>query len=298
VCNSMEPTLITIRNDISKLFAAESKYSLAITDHSLLSTRFDQFRDTVYLGFEKIASNTKRTMQSVDNIHLEMNTFRNVRGRFVPDTSTGGGMSDVGELKAEVERVIRINDDLAVKLKSLAAQADKEAIKCCNLGFRSFQDAAAWIDIHFPDYSFGLIMSAFTVLEHVYSIFAGTQSLERLNHLYKIKINCLNKGLAISLFDSRWPKYFMKTQSVSPITADQSFFDRIPSHDVWDESQTGFCDRLKEELGSFRSGYDVMLTGALASGTQAHTVAFHSVVTSVSFLEGLMQNFLRLKHGR
>jgi hypothetical protein len=199
VCNSMEPTLITIRNDISKLFAAESKYLLAITDHSLLSTRFDQLRDTV-------ASNTKRTMQSVDNIHLEMNTIQNVRGRFVPDTSTGGAMSDVGELKAEVERVIRINDELAVKLKSLAAQADKEAIKFCNLGFRTFQDAAAWIDIHFPDYSFGLIMSAFTVLEHVYSIFAGTQSLERLNHLYKIKIDCLNKVLAISSFDSRWPK--------------------------------------------------------------------------------------------
>jgi hypothetical protein len=80
----------------------------------------------------------------------------------------------------------------------------------------------------------------------------------------------------------------MKTQSVSPITTDQSFFDRIPSHDVWDESQTDFRDRLKEELESFRSGYDVMLTGDLASGTQAHTVAFHSVVTSVSFLEGLI----------
>jgi hypothetical protein len=100
------------------------------------------------------------------------------------------------------------------------------------------QESSAWIDIYFPDYSYGLIMSAFTVLEHVHSNFSGLPSLERLNNIYKLKIDNLNKGLAIQSFDSRWPKYFMKSQSVSPITVDQSFFDKIPSYDVWDESQS------------------------------------------------------------
>jgi hypothetical protein len=288
VCNSMEPTLVTMRKDIDKLLLAESQNLLAMSDSTSLSSRFDHLRDTVYLGFERIASNTRRSTQDVDNIYMELNNLRNVRSRFVPETSTVGSMVNVDELKAELDRVTRVNDELAVKLRNLAAQSDKEAIKFCNLGFRTFQEASAWIDIHFPDYSFGLIMSVFTVLEHVYAIFAGTPSLERLNHLYKLKIDCLNKGAAITSFDSRWPKYFMKTQSVSPITTDQSFFDRIPTYDVWDEAQTGFRDRLKEEIESFRSGYEVMVKGSLNPGTQAYTVAFHSVSTSISFLEGLI----------
>jgi hypothetical protein len=124
-------------------------------------------------------------------------------------------------------------------------------------------------------------MSPFTVLEHIYVSYSGLQ-------LYKLKIDNLNKGLAIQSFDSRWPKYFMKSQSVSPITVDQSFFDRIPTHDVWDEAQTGFRDRLKEELETFQQGYERMSISELTQGTPAHTVSYHSVTASVSFLESLI----------
>jgi hypothetical protein len=80
----------------------------------------------------------------------------------------------------------------------------------------------------------------------------------------------------------------MKSQSVSPITVDQSFFDRIPTHDVWDESQTGFRDRLKEELETFQQGYERMSMNTLSPGTPGYTVLYHSVTASVSFLENFI----------
>jgi hypothetical protein len=287
----LEPTLISMQHKVTKLSIDTRSQGLSQNDNAALGIRIDQLRDTLYRGLESLASKAKRSERTMDLLSDEFEGFRNVRGRFVPSTSTGGSMFDIQEVKAEVERITRANDDLNIKMNNLVAQADKEAIKFCNLGFRTFQDSSAWVDIHFPDYSFGLIMSMFTVLEHVHSSFSGQPSLERLNQLYKLKIDNLNEGLAMASFDSRWPKYFMKTQSVSPITIDQSFFDRIPTHDVWDERHTGFRDRLKEEIESFRQGYERMAMNTLEPGTQPYTVAFLSVTTSIAFLDGLI-NFV------
>jgi hypothetical protein len=253
-----------------------------------LSQRVDKLRDTVIKACESIESNTKRSNKNFEVLNSEMDFVRNVRGRFESGSSFKLRGSDAKELREEIERVAHSQDDLKLQFRNLSAQTDKESVKFCNLGFRTFQDASAWIDIHFPDYSFGLIMSAFTVLEHIHSSFTGQLSLEHLNHLYKLKIDNLNKGYAITSFDSRWPKYFMKGQSLSTITADQSFFDRIPTYDAWDENQTGFRDRLKEELESFKIGYERMTIRELDPNSQAYTIAYHSVTASISFLESLI----------
>jgi uncharacterized protein YoxC len=287
-CTHMEPKIMGLITDITRL-QSNTKNFLVQEDAQVMNSRVDGLRDTVLQLCESVQINTKRTHQSIESLGLEIDEVRNVRARITPSTSTSMQVSSLPlDIKEEFESICKTNDELKILFKNLSAQADKEAIKFCNLGFRTYQDAGAWIDIHFPDYSFGLIMSPFTVLEHIHSIFSGLPSLDKLTQLYKLKIDNLNKGLAMTSFDSWWPKYFMKTQSVSPITIDQSFFDKIPTYEVWDENQTGFRDRLKEELVTFQQGYHRMITNDLSPGDQAYTIAYHSVTASVSFLEGLI----------
>ena len=260
-----------------------SKENVAKTNSTI-----EYLRQALISSLESLVSSKEKTDLEVQDLRNEVNTIRNVRQKTVPTTSAGGSIFDPASIQDEIDRVKKLQDDLSTKFNSLSAQADKEAIKFCNLGFRTYQESAAWVDINFPDYSFGLVMSMFTVLEHVHATFSGLPSLERLNQLYKLKIDDLNKGLAITSFDSRWPKYFMKVQSTAATTTDQSFFDKVPSYEAWEEPQTGFRDRLKEELETFGQGYNRMILNTLPSGSPAYTVAYNSVTNSISFIESLM----------
>jgi hypothetical protein len=262
---------------------------LSKNDDNFLGSRIDNIRDHVFKVCESISHNTKRSNEHFEALSREIDDIRNVRPRFDNGIAYDPNTMDTHELKSNIERISQSQDDLRTMVRGLAAQSDKEAIKFCNLGFKSFHEASSWIDINFPDSSFGLVMSVFTVFEHINSNVSGVQSLERLNHLYKLKIDNMNLGLAITSFDQRWPKFFMKTQtSMTPITSEQSFFDRIPSHDVWDESQTGVRDRLKDELETFHQGYDRTIPNELEPGTNAYTIAYHSATASISFIEGLI----------
>jgi hypothetical protein len=138
---------------------------------SALTGRMDKLRDTVMRSCESVSSNTKRSKENFEVLNHEIGEIRNVRSRTLPTTSVGGSMFDQNEVRTEIERVSKVNDELRIMFRNLSAQANKEAIKFCNLGFRTFQDAGAWIDINFPDHSYGLNMSAFTVLEHIHQSF-------------------------------------------------------------------------------------------------------------------------------
>ena len=292
--NTVNEAFCHIEPKIDKTFESVLNQSMkaahSICNHksSELSVNIEALKNALIASLESIASSKDRTEFEVKELRNDLNDIRNVKARTVPFMSNGGSMFSADSIHDELEQFKKVQDDLNVKMNSLAAKADKEAIKFCNLGFRTYQESAVWIDLHFPDHSFGLIMSMFTVLEHVHASFSGSPSLERLNQLYKLKINDLNKGLAITSFDSRWPKYFMKNQLVGAISNDQSFFDRVPSYEVWEEPQTGVRDRLKEELETFSQGYNRMITNALSAGSIAYTIAYNSVTTSISFIESLL----------
>jgi hypothetical protein len=135
---TIEPKLMDIQTEVNKLSVLSKDFSIK-EDTLALKTRVDSVRDIVLTVCESAASNNKQSIQSIEDLHVEINEIRNVRGRHVPTTSTGGCMFDQAEIKEEIQRLVLANDELTTMFRNLSAQTEKEAIKFCSLGFRTYQ---------------------------------------------------------------------------------------------------------------------------------------------------------------
>lgn len=171
---------------------------------------------------------------------------------------------------------------------------ETKAIKFFGLTFRGHLEAEGWVLEHLDNESFGLIVDVHLVLEHVYhSAFSDEGALKDLNGLYKLKIDNLTQGLAISSFDFAMPRFFSVTASTANKKPkikkpDSSHFDNIDSYDDWDLPLMGFRAKLKDHLEEFEETHVRMIGEVLDSEDPAYRIATMSVQASV----GWIQNFV------
>lgn len=190
---------------------------------------------------------------------------------------------------------------LKMLVKALGAQMDtvidgreRRAVKFFGQTFRGHHEAEAWVGEFLDNDSFGLIVDAHLVFEHVYhQAFSDEGSLKDLNVLYKIKIDNITQGLAISSFDNPMPKFL--SISTNTLTkkpkikkVDSSHFDNIDNYEDWDLPIMGFRAKLKEHLEEFEESHIRMIQELLSVEDPAYRVATMSVQTSV----GWIHNFI------
>jgi hypothetical protein len=179
-------------------------------------------------------------------------------------------------------------DDCSVRISRITAKTDEEAVKFAGLGFRSPREANAWLAMHLPEYNCGLIVDVNIVMEHVHAIIGCQPIIGNLEKFYKLKIETLSDGLAMTSFETQIPRYFCKPMAYSVVKNDGSYFDEIVSNEEWQTPGDGFRDKLKEELSLFKSSHQGNIDLALERDSPAYSIASMALTESVAWVEGFI----------
>lgn len=122
-----------------------------------------------------------------------------------PDTTLGLS-NDLKQLKADLL-------DLNGKFISYTAGKDGHVIKFCRLGYRSFDEAGAWYELHAPKDSFGYLVDFYIVMENIFSSWENANILSKLQNLHKINVTELGQGIAMSFYETEIPKIVTKNKT-------------------------------------------------------------------------------------
>jgi hypothetical protein len=145
------------------------------------------------------------------------------------------------------------------------------------------------------------------VFEQLHSAMAKT--IPTLQQLAKIEMKDLSQGVAVSSFDHQVPKLLYDCTGYVVVKTDESYFNQVKTFKDWDEPQTGFCDRVKIDLGTFESAHANLVTDNTqpssplqAAATLSRTCALawiEAFINSLTILTGSSheQNFLRPEVG-
>ena len=135
---------------------------------------------------------------------------------------------------------------MSARLSRVTAETDEQAIRFTGLGFRSTHEANSWLAINLPEHPCGLIVDVHIVMEHVYAAIEGQEVIGQLQRQIKLGILTLADGLAMSLFQTKVPRFFSKQGAHTAIKNDSSFFREVIIWDDWDAPMTGFRAVLKK----------------------------------------------------
>jgi hypothetical protein len=177
-------------------------------------------------------------------------------------------------------------DDLKREVTLLISNDDVGAIKFCGLGFRNTKEAEAYILKEMPSHSYGLIVDAHMIMEHVYELISNRSVLDQLYKIHKIKIDNVNDGIAITSFETAMPKFFFKqTGDYKVIAGAASYFNSIKTFDEWDVPHVGFRDYFRTKMGLVNSALQRSIMEGLAPGTPIYSVAMTSLNSSIAWME-------------
>jgi hypothetical protein len=188
---------------------------------------------------------------------------------------------DLANVEARVDKV-------EIELSHLIASTDERAIKFASMGFRRSEESASWLATHSPSNDFGIFVDAHMVLEHIHYTLHGTDALKRLESLYKLKIDTISQGLAITSFENTIPKMFSKSLDHKVLRDDASYFNMIPNFHDWDLKDGGWRDKIKEELVRFSMGHARTIDEIFERGSPGDTLARLCLVETVSWIEGFL----------
>ena len=145
--------------------------------------------------------------------------------------------------------------------------------------------------IHSPGERGGLLVDFHTLMEHIHHTITGQDVIGKLNSLYKLKIETIAQGLAVTSFERNLPRFFSSSTSHRVVKDSQSYFDQISDFDLWDQSGDGYKDKLKSELLEFQVSHTEYINDELLPGSKIHTLATLSLAASVTFTNALV-NFI------
>jgi outer membrane murein-binding lipoprotein Lpp len=206
------------------------------------------------------------------------------------DSTTRFGTSSPvqNDVQEKLNEVLSKVADIATQVSQLRSESEGEAVKFFGLGFRDNREAEAWITTYMDDCSYGFIVDAHMVFEHVFSYVSESEStIKQLQGLNKLKIDNLTQSLAISSFETRIPKYFSKSASVAVSMLKKpsfSHFDQIPSYTEWNASTHGYRERLRDELKFFDMAHTKLIEQNLSDNQQAYNLAKLSMAESITWI--------------
>jgi hypothetical protein len=138
---------------------------------------------------------------------------------------------------------------LEKKLNGLVFKSNERALMFSGLGFLSMEDSNPWLEIEQRRHQSGLIVDVhMVVFERIFHAINGIDTLGNMEKLYKIRLLTIANSLAMTLFDAKTPKYFLKLKGHHVLKVDASYFDAITSHANWSDGATGYKKKLQEAL--------------------------------------------------
>jgi hypothetical protein len=180
-------------------------------------------------------------------------------------------------------------DDMERKLRGLLAKNEERAIRFAGLGFQTIGESNAWLELAMRRHQSGLIVDAHMVFEHVFHAIEGIDTIATMERLYKIKVSCIANSVAMTSFDAKTPKYFLRLQGHRVLKLDASYFDTIMSHSDWADVATGFKMRLQEALAKFQESHSCFIDQAVELGSKSHALAHSALTESVAWIIGFIQ---------
>ena len=158
--------------------------------------------------------------------------------------STGGEVTD----NQKVEEIAELVEHLERQVNQIKADGENSAIKFAGLGLQSADETAAWIEMHFPSRSYGLIVDVYLLCDMIAQESSVSQT-EMLNIMHKrksLQINTAADAQAIGAFLLEIPKIFHVPKSETTAGSDTaSQFSKLPTWEHWGKHPHG----LKFEMG-------------------------------------------------
>lgn len=148
------------------------------------------------------------------------------------------------------------------------------------LGFKSRDEAGAWIVLHYNFDSFGYIVDAHILFEHLYVAILkdGDDSLTKNVTLAKNKLYTAYEAMVMTSYDRKPPKLFRENKKHRVVTNIDSYFDVIPNHKDWKAYENGFRTRILSELRDIKGSYLSHINSDLDSTMQLYRVAYQSLI--------------------
>jgi hypothetical protein len=202
----------------------------------------------------------------------------------------GFNSNDINMFESDVaSRLEKRLDLMDVKVGKMLAKGDDSAIRFAGLGFTKPSDAHSWLEKEMPHHPSGLIVDAHMVFERVFYNMENSDTLQRLQQCYKIKVTTIADGVAITSFDSKIPKFFSKSHGHKVVKTDGLFFDAIASYQEWDDPSTGFRLQLQEELSNFEDIHGTYLDEYFDAGSgRGYSISRLALTESMGWIDGFI----------
>jgi hypothetical protein len=207
-----------------------------------------------------------------------------------PGPETSNKMLGDGEQSSVVlVRLEKHFEAIDIKVGKLLAKGDDLAIKFSGLEIIKPPDTNSWLEKQLPHHPSGLIVDAHMVFEQAFYNMDNSDTLQRLQKCYKIKVTTIADGVAITSFDSKMPKFFSQSHGHKVVKSDGSFFDAIGSYQDWDDPAMGYRIRLQAELANFEDIHGTYLEEYFAYETgQGYSNARLALTKSMGWIKGLI----------
>jgi hypothetical protein len=187
-------------------------------------------------------------------------------------------------MKSMEGKICKVSEGLA----RITAENDDQAIRFGGLGFRTSKESNAWLVTHMPEHHCGMLVDVHIVMEHVQSSITGTDTINMLEKLFKLKLQTLADGMAMKSYERKIPRFFSSASAHKVIKHDDSHFDNIASYEEWDTPVSGFRARLKEELVTCRAAHLGNIDETLERDSIGYAIATMALTEAIGWMEGFI----------
>ena len=142
------------------------------------------------------------------------------------------------------------------KVKDVETKSVPETVHIGGVHFEDLKDGGVWMMENIAVDDVGLILDPHTVMENImYFSLEGEGLMKSFLNIYKLRIDTLSQGLAISSYEKPAPKV-LSTGSLQVIRNDQPYLDKIKRWDDFDHPQTGLKEVFNKALENFSVAHE------------------------------------------
>jgi hypothetical protein len=192
----------------------------------------------------------------------------------------------LSDLEDKLDKVLASNEDLERRLARILAESEVDAVKFAGLGLRSVDEVAAWVAIHFPQRSYGLMIDAYLLFDLIADDGPATQKdlMTEMKRRMDLDIGTEAEGQALTAFLAEVPRLFHTSSTSLQTTGDNvSFFSKVPTHKVWAGS-FGLKKMIEKRLAKLKTSLREVLATELELGSMAYIVAVEALSKTISWI--------------
>ena len=186
------------------------------------------------------------------------------------------------------DSVRSILSKLMDEVKILQSSKQNAVIKFGNLGITDLSDCAAWIDVHFKGYHYGLIMDPLLMLDRIYGDEevgeGGGALLKSMELQYKMKIESGSEAAALNALRFSRPRVFHKGRPTIVSVQNKSRLNLLPSHADWNPGGEGVMDYCITKMNLLEDSISDEIGHTFGIESTAHWIATKCLSSTVSFL--------------